>query len=350
MGQKSRDYIMKRVDGLTEDSESIVEQAPGVANDFDSWSALKLILHSAVVNMYTTVMSDNSYFKNYYYVDALAGSGVSEYEEGQCFIGSPIIAAKAAREPFSKMFFIEEDEEFAKALRKRLNHVFTDPSIDIREPEEWEVIQGDANDELPEVAEEIKRRGQAQTGGYNYFCMVDNQGLNVDWPAIESLTPTPYGDLLINFPTSQAVGRNAVREETGALNDFFGTDIQEDDLPIDDPEREIRPFLREKYLSRLADRDRPIQETTQVRSGVGSFFYDMIYATRDIDGGNGYIKVVEYVKEFVEDVNGGDVDQMIQIIEGNQSTVNSFMPSGDIDEKIPDDEVEESPQTGLGDW
>ena len=204
----SSEYIKKRIQSLRQDSEEIRAKSP-VTNDFDSWSVLKLILHSAAVNMYTNVLQGSDTFDDLYYIDALAGSGVSTYNDGEsCFLGSPIIAAKVAQEPFRKMYLIEHDPDKADALEARMEYIFSTHD-DVVEPEDWDVKQGDANKEIPEVVEDIWR---SSDGTFNYYCFIDNQEVNVKWDAIEALTPKPWGDLLINLPIASAIGRNATIE------------------------------------------------------------------------------------------------------------------------------------------
>ncbi|WP_137285461.1 class I SAM-dependent methyltransferase [Halorussus salinisoli] len=129
MPNRTTEYIQTRVEGLTEYSEEIRDIEPSEVNSFDSWSALKLILHSAAVNMYTTIIPE--YKGDFYYIDALSGSGVSEYDNGQCFVGSPIVAAKVASEPFSKMYFIDQDEDYCHALKSRATDTVTvEPTTD----------------------------------------------------------------------------------------------------------------------------------------------------------------------------------------------------------------------------
>ncbi|WP_081655621.1 three-Cys-motif partner protein TcmP [Halopiger goleimassiliensis] len=340
----SSEYIKKRIQSLTENSEEIRDQSP-ITNDFDSWSALKLILHSAAVNMYTTVLENNSYFNDLYYIDALAGSGVSTYGDTEsCFLGSPIIAAKVAQEPFKKMYFIEYDQEKADALETRMEYVFSTHS-DVQEPEDWEVIRGDANDEITNVVGEI---WEESNNGFNYYCFIDNQELNVKWEAIEALTPKPWGDLLINLPTASAIGRNATMDPVPQeLNDFYCVDLNEQDLPDSD----IRPVMKQLYADCLAQNGRPVQRVTNVDANVGSYEYDLIYATRNIEGGNDYIEVVDYVKKFIEDVHAGDVDNILNVLYDGQASFEQYLPSEDIDDEIPDTRSErDENQTSLDDF
>ncbi|WP_049935132.1 three-Cys-motif partner protein TcmP [Haloplanus natans] len=337
----SSEYIKKRIQSLTEDSEEIRDLSP-VTNDFDSWSALKLILHSAAVNMYTNVLESNDYFQDLFYIDALAGSGVSTYgDDDLCFLGSPIIAAKVAQEPFRKMYLIELDEEKADALEKRMQYIF-DNHTDAQEPEDWTVIRGDANEELPKVARDIS---DVQDGGFNYYCFIDNQELNVKWNAIEALTPKPWGDLLINLPTASGIGRNATRRPVPEeLNKFYCMDLNKEDLPQTD----VRPKMKALYEKCLAQNGRSVQRVTNVDANVGSYEYDLLYATRETDGGSGYIRVIQYVRDFIEDVHAGDVDNFLDVIHDDQSSFTQYLPESDIDEEVPDEEV--SDQTSIGDF
>jgi three-Cys-motif partner protein len=338
---ESSEYIKKRIQSLRQDSEEIRAQS-SVTNDFDSWSVLKLILHSAAVNMYTNVLQSNDAFDDLYYVDALAGSGVSTYNDGDsCFLGSPIIAAKVAQEPFEKMYLIENDKDKADALETRMEHIFSAHN-DAQEPKHWDVILGDANNELSRVVGDIWDRSD---GTFNYYCFIDNQDLNVKWDAIEKLIPKPWGDLLINLPIASAIGRNATMDPVPErLNNFYCCDLNDQDLPSTN----IRPVMRRLYEECLAQNGRPIQQTVNVDADVGSYEYDLIYATRKIEGGNGYIDVIEYVKQFIEDVDAGDVDNILRVLYEDQSSFEQYLPEGDIDDAIPNEGDDQ--QSSLGEF
>lgn len=335
----SSEYVKKRIQSLTEDSKEIRDISP-VTNDFDSWSALKLILHSAAVNMYTNVLENTDYFEDVFYIDALAGSGVSTYgDENRCFLGSPIIAAKVAEEPFRKMYLIEWNDKKADALEDRMQYVF-DNHADAPEPDDWAVLRGDANKKLPKVAEDIS---SLQNGGFNYYCFIDNQELNVKWDAIDTLTPEPWGDLLINLPTASGIGRNATKRPVPKeLNDFYCMDLNEQKLPQSD----VRPKMKALYRKCLTTNGRPVQRMTNVDANVGSYEYDLLYATRETGGGSEYVRVIEYVRDFIEDVHGGDVDNLLDVIHDDQSSFEQYLPEKDIDEEVPDED-ENPDQTSL---
>ena len=333
----SSDYIRQRVDALRHNSEDIHSQAEGIFNNFDTWTALKLILHSAAVNMYTTVHAGQG-TGDTFYIDALAGSGVSKYDSDRWFVGSPIVAARAAKEPFTKMYLIESNDEYCNALHDRLNYAFSIPGY--TEPDELEIIEGDVNDEIMSVVDDIENTGNFNDR-FNYYCFVDNQGLDVEWPSIEHLTPRPYGDLLINLPTAHGIGRNY---DTEAAARFYGISSQE--LSSGQP---TRADLHRRYCDQLRERGREVQTSTQVQTDIGSFYYDLVYATRETGGDNGYMDVIRYVKEFIESVHSGDVGRILDVLDTDQTPLGQFLPDESIEDELPDED-EDDDQRGLNEF
>jgi hypothetical protein len=118
------------------------------------------------------------------------------------------------------------------------------------------------------------------------------------------------------------------------LNDFYCVDLNEKDLP----DSGVRPVMKDIYQECLSANGRPIQRSTNIDANVGSYEYDLLYATRDIEGGNDYIRVIEYVKEFIEDVHAGDIDNILQVLHEDQSSFEQYLPEGDVDDELPDSE------------
>lgn len=329
-------YISTRVEELRRHTDEFYEIGDNVSNEFNTWSALKLILHSAAVNMYTDVHA-NQGTGDIFYIDTLAGSGISSYDEAGHFIGSPLVALKAATKPFDYMYFIEGNDDYAEALEARLEHAFTKSQY--TEPHDWEVINGDANDELPGVVSDIRDRGDYDAR-YNYYCFIDNEALDIKWDAIEELTPKPFGDLLINVPTT-AFGRASNQNSFDEISSFFGRDMSADASgPVS------RNRLKNKYITQVRNRNRKVNRNVHVDADTGSYCYDMLYATRRTGGDNGYVEVIEYVKQFIERVDAGDVDRMLNVMDGDQATIDSLLPEQDISDKLP----EEDDQSGLDEF
>lgn len=324
-GLSPRERVKERVPTLTRHADDIREIEPGVCNEFGTWSALKLIVHAATVNMYTTVISDH--FNDWFYIDALAGSGVSVYgDEDESFLGSPLLAAKNAAEPFTKMYFIEQDEENAAALEKRLEAGFNGSDLDLIPPEcGWEVFVGDANQEVQRVTNDMwevaKRDGKAN---FNHLTFIDNQGLDLKWDGIRQLAPTPTGDLLINFPTTAVIRTADHKDSEDTMTEYYGSEVWRSASGKEE--------LLNAYTRRLNSVEKTEQVVTNIDSGTKNYHYDMLYATRETRGGSDYINAIEYINEFVEAVDGADVEEMIQILRGDQMTMESFLPAQDNDD------------------
>lgn len=341
-----RKWIQERVNSLTgEGPERLKEVHPDVCNSFGPWSALKLIIHSATVNMYTKVISESP-FEEYYYVDALAGTGLSEYENGDCFLGSPILAAKSATVPFKKMYFIEGDEDNAEALEDRLELVFTDPYFDVQEPKDWEVLHGDTNERIYNVVADIWKQ-RSPEAKFHTLAFVDNQAMDFHWTSMEKMAELNT-DFLVTYQGAQAVGMNINIESVhaGKMKDFFGRNLWEEGL-------EDREDYKQTYIDQMRSlfEDDSVQVASKIYSGRKSYDYDLIYGTRETESGSGYADAVKYVKEFIENFDGQDVEDMIEVINGNQSVMEDFLPeNAEIDDSLLDGTDKDEEQSSLNDW
>ena len=267
MPNGEREWIRTRVGGLTEGAEEVEPvYQEGVDNSFNTWSALKLIVHSATVNMYTKVIAN--YADDFFYIDALAGSGLSEYGDGECFYGSPIVAAKHAVEPFTKMYFFEGEEEKYNILEERLENLFNESSNGITEPEDWVVWHGDANDLIDDAVSDIWSYWSSGKM-FNTLTFVDNQAMDFLWDSMMEVGELT-GDLLINYPGAMAVGMNINNEAAhrGQMAEFFGRNLWEQGFSS-------REEYKQEYMRQMESLfdDRCHQVPVKVHSGTKSFEY-----------------------------------------------------------------------------
>lgn len=345
-----REWIADRVAGLTEEANEIEPSFhEGIDNSFNTWSALKLIAQAATINMYTKVIS--KHFNDFFYIDALAGSGLSEYgegEEGEYFHGSPIVAAKHAAEPFTKMYFVDDKDKRCDLLRQRLDYIFTNDQVDIEPPGDWEVRCGNSNTIISDIIDDIWKMAGPDYS-FHTFAFIDNQGLDFNWASMEKLAEIST-DYMINYPGAMGVGMNINNEgaHAGAMKDFFGRNLWDRDLTD-------REAYKDVYVSQLGSlfTDDSHRVPIRVKSGSKSYNYDMIYATRDTDGGSGYVEAVEYAKEFIENVDGADVGDILEMMHGDQAMMDSFLPEDkEIDDELLDNATSnrDESQSGLEDF
>jgi hypothetical protein len=77
MHQPDREWIQDNLSSLTAHTDSL-QQVAEVSDEpqFGAWTALKLIVLTATVDVYTKIISNNDF--DFYYIDAMAGSGITE--------------------------------------------------------------------------------------------------------------------------------------------------------------------------------------------------------------------------------------------------------------------------------
>jgi len=320
MRQPDREWIQDNLSSLTAHSTPL--QQVGETSDepeFGAWTALKLIVLTATVDVYSKIISNNGF--DFYYVDAMAGSGITELEgTADTLIGSPIIAGTVAHEPFSKMYLIEQDSERAEALRQRLDFAVENIDAFTQSRDEYEVIEGDANDILPTIPSRIRDRrggslgGSDEQGGAHHLAFIDNERVEVNFDSIRDLSEV-WGDLLINYQ-EKGINREIGRirsDEVDSWDDilkFYDGDA--DVKNIDSPKERF-----ELYLEKLDQIDRPIHESVTIHGSEDHpYGYKMVYATQLTGGGSEYAEFMEYQRRKVENLTGDDIETVLRTMRG----------------------------------
>ena len=131
-------------------------------------------------------------------------------------------------------------------------------------------------------------------------------------------------------------------ESRDSLAAFFGRDMW-------DEEPKTREHYKEVYMQQLDSLGVPEKVAVKIDSGVKSYYYDMIYATRTTRGGSGYTDAVAYVKQFVEAVDGGTVEEILDVLHGDQAAIDDYLPDEtDLDQTLFENDTDADPnQTGL---
>jgi len=321
MRQPNREWVQDKLSDLTahiDDLEAIGNQTD--EPEFGSWTALKLVVFTAAIDVYTTVINNNDFEP--YYIDAMSGSGVVSLKDREdTLLGSPAIAGTVAHEPFEKMYCIEKDEERAETLRNRLD--FAAEHIDSfrQEPDTYEVIQGNANDILRNIPDKIRdHRGSSPSGrngqgGQHHFAFIDNERHEVKFDSIRNLENEFWGDLLINYQQkglNREKGRLEAREsdEWDEFLQFFDGDNRA--LDLDDPEDRFG-----LYLEKLDGINRPVHESVQIRgSKRHPYSYRMVYATRNSSGGSEFIEFMNGQQWKIEGLTGDDIEHVLDTMQG----------------------------------
>jgi three-Cys-motif partner protein len=305
------EWLKPRVKKLVEIAEPHKVHHPTIFYETKPWSIIKLLALLRFVDVYTKIIKaprQRRFFKNMYYIDLLAGSGLCRIDpKGDIIAGSALIACTQCAHPFDKYFLVEKDSEKAGALKARIETVTPN----------FRIFNCDCNNCIEEIMEEIDVRD-------HYLAFVDCEGLDVSWSTMKSLFDK-NGDVLFNFQT-QSIWRepSIVRKRSRGwkatlerLNWFFGDGRWKNCEEAGD--------LLNCYVDKIRNETtRKIVLPLPVR-GSGSYRYDIILATRETRGGSPWVKSMKELKEIMGGYRPDIVEKTLDILMKRQlSLTNSF--------------------------
>jgi len=302
-------WLKPRVNKLIEMAEPHKSIYPKTFYETKPWSIIKLLALLRFVDIYTKIIKapkQRLFFKNMYYIDLLAGSGLCRVgSKGDVIAGSALIACKQCFHPFDKYFLVEKNSEKAEALKARVETMTSN----------FKIFNCNCNDCIEEIMEEIDERD-------HYLAFVDCEGMDVSWSTMESLFGK-NGDVLFNFQT-QSIWRepSIVRKRSRGwkailerLNWFFGDDRWKNCEEADD--------LLKCYVEKIRNETtRKIVLPLPVK-GSGSYRYDIILATRRTSGGSPWIKPMKELQEIMGGYKPEITDKTLDILMKRQLSLNN---------------------------
>lgn len=199
----------KRDDILVSESTNAT---PLPTRDIGSYGEYKLSILRQYLYAYSTIVSNN--FPQYYYLETCAGPGVCKLRNsGQLVLGTSLLAM-TNKPAFTKYVFVEIDEPFYAALKKRKNTYC--PDVDA------EIIRDDCNNCIRPIIESLPWNKPV-------FVVMDPEGLELKWDArVVPIANHPRSELFINFPYNMAIKRciseNVYSRTEETVTDYLGTD------------------------------------------------------------------------------------------------------------------------------
>ena len=117
-------WLKPRAKKLVEIADPLKTIHPNVFYETGEWTIIKLLALLRFVDIYTKIIKaprQRRFFKNMFYIDLLAGSGLCRIgSKGDIIAGSALIACTQCYHPFDKYFLVEKNSEKAEALRARI--------------------------------------------------------------------------------------------------------------------------------------------------------------------------------------------------------------------------------------
>ena len=246
--------------------------------DVRRWTLVKLAILAYYLPSFAAICQSQA--RGWYYLDGFAGSGVNVVPGEQWYKGSALLGLSTAP-PATDVLLIERDLGQVEALRQRAGSFRTNPPV----------IQGDANEVIPQALGEVFRNRHLPA-----LCVLDPEGLELRWETIETVARhrytqyAPY-ELVIYFSTpgvARISGRTGASEGyRNTLRRLFGDgntdweDIAADHiagrLPPGQAGRAYRALYREQVralgYSTVIDR--------AVESSDGTLIYHLVMATNN---------------------------------------------------------------------
>lgn len=305
-----REWIADKLGVLTEHAADLVEVKPDVTNEYRPLTALKLIVLSAGVDVFSRIVPQR--YDHNYYLDLFAGAGATRLRGmDSAVVGSPILAPVMSHHEFAEYHFVELKGEKADALKARLDYM--DSVIEFPR-EKCFIHEANANDFVHEFLEN-HRSNFGGFEGFNMFSFVDPEGMDPDWHVTRRIADL-YGDMLIHYPET-TVNRD---HETGKARSYFPTGV---DLEQCRTEDKRRAAYRDGLESR---RNTDITVPIRIDSGSsgGNYHYDLIYATRETGGGAPYVAAMEDIQRKISLLDGDHIRRVLETLEGDAEALDYF--------------------------
>lgn len=241
-----------------------------------------------LATVYTKIIP--KHWKNFYYIDLLADSGICKTKD-RVVLGSALLAAIYANTPFTKMFFVDSNKTSLAALEKRMARLkqqpnYADLKYAVLPPE-------DCNTAIDKILSELPPNS-------HYLAFVDCESMEVEWLTIKKLL-SRQGDLIINFQScgaARAVKAPQCNIPDSKIAKFFGVNV--DEIKKGSLSRE---GLLDLYMENIRHSGRDLCFSIRIDSGEGSFFYDLVFASRLTRAGSPWSKAVLDLKRKVEHLN-----------------------------------------------
>jgi three-Cys-motif partner protein len=301
---------LKKIESETskykEEINAIRTVLPDVYNEFQEWTPLKLIFLHYVMAIYTAIMSRSNIFKNIYYVDLFAGSGINKTRRGEHFlIGSPFIATLNHRDKYRTFFLCEPDKTFVDALTKRLEKTGITNA---------RVIPQDCNGVIDEILGEMKK-----TRNNHALFFIDPFAMEFRWESFEKVLKI-RSDVLFVFMTSSIFRAWKAAEaqpeyNTKALNSFYG----DASWKAANCESDLLTIFKSRILSVRCD---GVIESVEIK-GKG-FHYEVIFITNKTKHDNPWLKGVQKAKKEIERNSSEAVKNTLEVLSNKQSDLESF--------------------------
>ena len=190
------------------------------------WTRQKLIIVEKYLNFYIEALKKQKFQK--VYIDAFAGSGVTEISSGEILVGS---ALSSLQYDFDEYYFLDINEDNLTQLKEYAQQYFPTKINKVH------FIPGDSNRELKKV---LGRLTKYQRG----VIFLDPYAMELEWGILKDIQKTGILDVWYLFPFA-AANRNIYKNgkipkaNKNKLNKIFGDDTWESAFYKENPQMDL---------------------------------------------------------------------------------------------------------------
>lgn len=183
-----------------------------------SWASEKLDYLERYVNVFVTSMHSKPW-RGIHYIDLFAGPGKCSSKTGEVYLGSPVIALRAAP-PFTRCFFADLDESNITALKQRCSASSGPSNI--------QYYTGDSNIAVNEIAKRIWTIDRTFIAGQwssLNLAFLDPAGLDLHWDTVATLARLNRMDMIIHYPLmglARYMPKASKTTDSNKVDRFFG--------------------------------------------------------------------------------------------------------------------------------
>lgn len=305
------EWLKKHISKLevtnSEFREKIKNIEPKIYNEFQPWTPLKLVLLNYALSTCTIIARKKTFFKQMYYVDLFAGSGINKIKDSNdFFIGSPFVASLNYSNDYTSMFFCEDDPNFSIALGKRLDSLKKD-NLKLT-PKDYTLCL----DDIIKITNNPNR--------YTFF-FIDPHCLEFGWDSMRKILNIRKNsivgrDILFTFMSGQirrCMGLAKKGESEGeGLTKFFGDESWKN---VDSIEDAVKLYINHI----LKETPQTIIKTIKIQSKKHGFCYHLFFITNKTKKENPWLKSIDKAKMEIENNSDKSVEMALNIIKKRQA-------------------------------
>lgn len=290
--------------------EQIMKIKPDIYNEFRQWTPLKLILLNYTLDVCTPIIANmikrDSFFKEMYFVDLFAGSGINRVKGTKDFIiGSPLIAALNYGKTYSGMYFCDSNTNYSEALDLRMATLNNTKLY---------VKKGTYEQFLPEIISKVN-----QSGVYSLF-FIDPHSTEFSWDSMKQVLEI-RSDILFNFMTSE-IARIWGLAKAGKGGDETLTTLFGDDSWRSATNTEELVKIYAVNIQKV--RQNAVINTVKVRAAKFNFSYDLFFITNQTKGENRWMRAIDKAKTEIEKNSDESVKSALDIVKHRQRELFSY--------------------------